>query len=134
MQNKYLRVRLYLQAQEEVVSLKREMECMRSDQQMQLAQRMEELRDEKDRLEDKMDDVIMSARDQMEEAAPESPGGLAREREARRHRYRHIFIDFIFVLECPYRLNMLYWNIPTDGIFCTGISLPTEHFVLEYPS
>jgi hypothetical protein len=37
------------------------------------------------------------------------------------------------VLEYPYWLNMLYWNIPTDRIFCTGISLPTVYFVLtEY--
>jgi hypothetical protein len=27
----------------------------------------------------------------------------------------------------------LYWNILTDCIFCTGISLLTEYFVLEYP-
>jgi hypothetical protein len=33
----------------------------------------------------------------------------------------------------PYRRNMFYWNIPTDGICCTGISLPTEYLMLEYP-
>jgi hypothetical protein len=27
----------------------------------------------------------------------------------------------------------LYWNIPTDCIFCTGISLLTEYCALEYP-
>jgi hypothetical protein len=38
-----------------------------------------------------------------------------------------------FVLEHPYCLNILYWNIPTDGIFCTGTSLLAEYFVLEHP-
>jgi hypothetical protein len=38
-----------------------------------------------------------------------------------------------FVLEYPYWLNIIYWNIPTDGIFCTEISLLAEYFVLEYP-
>ena len=47
------------------------------------------------------------------------------------------------VLEYLYGLNVLYWNIPTDQVFGTGISLRaecfvlapsllTEYFVLEY--
>jgi hypothetical protein len=58
-----------------------------------------------------------------------------------------------FVLECPYWLDILYWNVLTDWIFCTGISLQmnilywnippkwifctgmvlTGYFVLAYP-
>jgi hypothetical protein len=38
--------------------------------------------------------------------------------------YWHIPTDGIFCL---------YWNILTDGMFCTGLSLLSEHFVLEYP-
>jgi hypothetical protein len=38
-----------------------------------------------------------------------------------------------FVLEYSYRLNVLYWKIPTDWMACTGISLLTECFVLECP-
>ena len=30
-------------------------------------------------------------------------------------------------------MNILYWIILTDWFFCTGISLLTEHAVLEYP-
>jgi hypothetical protein len=43
--------------------------------------------------------------------------------------------EFLKVLEYPYRRNILYWNIPTDGTFCAGISLwvLTEYFVLECP-
>ena len=37
------------------------------------------------------------------------------------------------VLEYPYWLNVLCWNIPTDQVFGTGISLRAECFVLEYP-
>jgi hypothetical protein len=29
--------------------------------------------------------------------------------------------------------NLLYWNILTDCIFCTGMALLSEYFVLEYP-
>jgi hypothetical protein len=38
------------------------------------------------------------------------------------------------VPEYPYWLNILYRNIPTDSIFCTGISVLTQYFALEYPS
>ena len=38
-----------------------------------------------------------------------------------------------FVLEHPYGLHVLYWNIPIDGVFCTGTSLLTIHCVLEHP-
>jgi hypothetical protein len=35
----------------------------------------------------------------------------------------------MFVLEYSYRLKVLYWNIPPDQKFCTGIFLLTEYFV-----
>ena len=38
-----------------------------------------------------------------------------------------------FVPECPYGQIFLYWSILTYWIFCTGISLGTESFVLENP-
>jgi hypothetical protein len=38
-----------------------------------------------------------------------------------------------FVLEYLDGRSVLYWNILTHGIFCTGISLRTDCFVLEYP-
>jgi hypothetical protein len=31
------------------------------------------------------------------------------------------------------RVNILYWNIPTGWIFCTGTSLLAEYFALEHP-
>jgi hypothetical protein len=36
-----------------------------------------------------------------------------------------------FLLDYPYWLNSLFWNIPTILIFLTGISLLAEYFVLE---
>jgi hypothetical protein len=35
-------------------------------------------------------------------------------------------------IECFYWRNILYWNIPTDWICCTGTCLRTEDIVLEY--
>jgi hypothetical protein len=29
--------------------------------------------------------------------------------------------------------SSLYWNVPKDCIFCTGIFLLTAYFVLEFP-
>jgi hypothetical protein len=38
-----------------------------------------------------------------------------------------------FVLEYSFRRTILYWNIPTDWIFCTRTFLPIEYLVLECP-
>jgi hypothetical protein len=39
----------------------------------------------------------------------------------------------IFVLECPYGLNIWYWNVPTDGVVYTGYFYFLNIFVLECP-
>jgi hypothetical protein len=46
--------------------------------------------------------------------------------------YQNIPPTEYFVLEHPYWLTILSWNIPTDRRFCTDISLLPESLVLEY--
>ena len=36
------------------------------------------------------------------------------------------------VVALDFFLRTLYWNIATDGFFCTGMFLLAEHFILEY--
>ena len=45
--------------------------------------------------------------------------------------YWNVLTDWIFcTLGYPYGLNILYWNIPAAWTFCTGIFLLPEYFVL----
>jgi hypothetical protein len=40
---------------------------------------------------------------------------------------------WVHVLEYSYWMNVLCWNIPTGGIFCTGIPLLPELFCTGIP-
>jgi hypothetical protein len=45
----------------------------------------------------------------------------------------HIAVVVGARFEYPFCLNMLCWNIPSDWIFRTGISLLPEYAMLEHP-